>query len=727
MLGQMVLPLLPYLVALAISIAVGLYAWRRRGVAGAVPYAVLALSEATATLGFLGELLSPTLQGKIVWDDLQWAPFFAIPLALLAFAVEYTGRRPAHPWRIGLALSVVPLLSLALIATNSLHGLTMPNPTLVPGEPFAALVYDLAPATTLMAIYAYLVVLAGLVLLVRHFAHSQPLYRAQAATVVAGSLIPLIGTVLTLAGVTLTPERDTTPFTFALGNLVVAWGLFRFRLFNIVPVARDTLVENVPDSVVVLDAQDRVLDLNPAALRALGKPPKEVIGRSVAEVYAEWSSLVEQYRDAEQVRTEIAVGQGTGRSHFELSISPLRSRRGQRLGRLVVAHDITARKQAEESLQLAHNELARRFEQFRLIGEVGQRITSIMEVDDLLAEIVHLIQETLGYHLVSVGLLEGEALVVKKGAGVGWDEEAMAGLRLPVAQGALGEAIRQGDAQVITDRELDPRALHLPQAVHLRSSIDVPLKAKSGVIGALMALSDRRAAFDRSDCDVLQSLANQAAIALENARLYTQAQQAAVLEERQRLARDLHDSVTQSLYSVTLLAETGRLASGKNDLPTAESCLQRLGEVAQQSLKEMRLLVFELRPPVLEQVGLVGVLQQRLDAVEARAGVERCLLVEGVIELSAAQEEALYRIALEALNNALKHAMATAVTVRIRADGAGVRLEIIDNGRGFDPAHVGGGGMGLQTMRDRAEAIGGLLEIHSQPGNGTRVVVVSRG
>jgi PAS domain S-box-containing protein len=711
MTAQTVLYLLPYLASLAISAGVGLYAWHRREVAGARAYAAL------------GELLARTLRGKVLWDDLQWVPSFIIPLTLLFFALEYTGRRPAHPWRTALALAAVPLLSLVLVATNDLHGLTMPNPTLISGTPFSALTYDFAPATVLMGIYSYLVILVGIALLVRQFARAQALYRAQAATVAIGILIPVVGSALTLAGVSFTAQRDTTPFTYALGNLVVAWGLFRFHLFNVVPIARDMLLENLPDSVVVIDAAERVVDLNPAALRALGKTAKEVIGRPVAEVYAPWAGLVEQYQGEEQVQSEIVVGEGPAQRHFELTVSTLHTRQGQPIGRLVVTHDVSARKQSEEALQTVHNELARHFEQFRLISQVGQRITSIMAVDDLLAEIVRLIQETLGYHLVSVGLIQDDALIVQKGAGAGWDEDTMAGLRLPIDQGAVALAIQHGEAQVIADREQDLRTLHLPQAMHLRSSVDVPLKTKSAVIGVLMALSDRRAAFDQSDCDVLQSLASQAAIAIENAQLYTQARQAAVLEERARLARDLHDSVTQSLYSVTLLAETGRLASGAGDLQTTANTLQRLGEVAQQTLKEMRLLVFELRPPTLDQAGLLGALQQRLDAVEARAGLEQHLLVEGTVVLAAAQEEALYRIALEALNNALKHAAATAVTVQVWADGQGVRLEVADNGRGFDPAQLDGGGMGLVTMRERAESIGAVLEVHSQPGAGTRVVV----
>jgi len=138
----------------------------------------------------------------------------------------------------------------------------------------------------------------------------------------------------------------------------------------------------------------------------------------------------------------------------------------------------------------------------------------------------------------------------------------------------------------------------------------------------------------------------------------------------------------------------------------------------------MRLLVYELRPLVLRREGLVGALQQRLDAVEKRAGMDARLLTEGEIELAAPVEEALYRIAQEALNNALKHAAATSVTVRISPEDDRVTLGIVDNGKGFDPQDASAaGGLGLVSMRERAEKLDGTVTIVSAPGKGTSVQV----
>jgi signal transduction histidine kinase len=197
-----------------------------------------------------------------------------------------------------------------------------------------------------------------------------------------------------------------------------------------------------------------------------------------------------------------------------------------------------------------------------------------------------------------------------------------------------------------------------------------------------------------------------------------------VVRERERLARELHDSVTQSLYSLTLLAEASQRLLGGGDLERAMEYTGRLGEIAQQALKEMRLLVYQLRPLVLKREGLVGALQQRLDAVEKRAGVDARLLVEGTLDLPVVVEEGLYRIAQEALNNALKHASPRSVTLRIEAGDRWIRLEVEDDGRGFEPAAVRDhGGMGLTSMRERADRLGGSFSIVSAPGEGTTVRV----
>ncbi|MEE8466477.1 MAG: PAS domain S-box protein [Dehalococcoidia bacterium] len=198
----------------------------------------------------------------------------------------------------------------------------------------------------------------------------------------------------------------------------------------------------------------------------------------------------------------------------------------------------------------------------------------------------------------------------------------------------------------------------------------------------------------------------------------------AVVEERNRLARELHDSIVQSLYTMTLFAEAGIRNASAGDPEKVVQYIERIGETSQQVLKEMRLLVFELRPLALENQGIVGAISQRLDAVERRAGVEAHLLFDEPLALPARLEEELYRVAQEALNNSMKHAAATHLLVRISAHDGSVEIDIEDDGIGFDLGLVNqSGGMGLRNMRERLDKLGGSFTIVSSPGEGTNLHV----
>ena len=202
-----------------------------------------------------------------------------------------------------------------------------------------------------------------------------------------------------------------------------------------------------------------------------------------------------------------------------------------------------------------------------------------------------------------------------------------------------------------------------------------------------------------------------------------QAEELAIANERTRLARDLHDSVAQTLYGLTLQAEAAsrKLAAGQDEAVQAH--LRAIREDARQTLQETRLLIFELRPPILEELGLAAALKARIDAVEARGGTAVQLDLQELPSLDPALEMGLYRIAQEALNNAAKHAEATEIDVRLAQNGESVILAIADNGCGFDPAAVPNGRVGLQGMAERVAQMKGDLQIKSTPCQGTEIHV----
>jgi signal transduction histidine kinase len=258
----------------------------------------------------------------------------------------------------------------------------------------------------------------------------------------------------------------------------------------------------------------------------------------------------------------------------------------------------------------------------------------------------------------------------------------------------------------------------------LKSLVAIPLLLKGEVIGTLHVVN-KPGGFTEDDTRLLSLFADQAALAIANARLHEQAKQLAVTKERQRMARELHDSVTQVLYSVILYADATRLAFVADKKIEAMENLQELRTLAGQAMADMRLLLFRLHPPELEEEGLVAALQARLEAIEARAGLQIDLRVEGENTLPIVIEEALYKIAQEALNNVVKHAKAEQVTILLRFAEQECWLTIEDDGIGFDPATVqGGGGLGLRSIAERVEQIGGELRLESTPLQGTKLQVM---
>ena len=343
--------LIPYLISVAISTGIGFYAWQRRAVPGAAPFALVALAQASWTLGYVFELASPGLGAKLFWDDAQWLGVFMYPLAFWAFVLQYTSRKLTHPRRTWGLLAVIPTLFMVLVATDNLHGLVHPDARLIPGEPFSALTYDFTLPVWIAAGYSYGLVLVGIWGLATKFMHPQRFYRMQVTIVIVGVCVPLFGTVFTLMEISPASHRDLTPLTFAISNVIIAWGLFRYRLFDIVPLAREKIIERMNDAAIVLDAHRCVIDLNAAAQTITGLTTPAVIGQPAEQAFAHWPELVKQLQSDEGIATEIALDTTEGTHYFVFRLLPLDDPRINRTGWLVVLRDITARKQTEETLK----------------------------------------------------------------------------------------------------------------------------------------------------------------------------------------------------------------------------------------------------------------------------------------------------------------------------------------------------------------------------------------
>jgi signal transduction histidine kinase len=246
------------------------------------------------------------------------------------------------------------------------------------------------------------------------------------------------------------------------------------------------------------------------------------------------------------------------------------------------------------------------------------------------------------------------------------------------------------------------------------------MAVRDRLIGVLNVQAPRGVQLGESHLRVMSTLADLIAVAVQNVRSYRQGQELAALEERTRLARELHDSVSQALYGIALGTQTARAMLDK-DPKLVRQPMEYVLSLAQAGLTEMRALIFELRPETLENEGLVTALARQGASLQARHNIQVQLELCDEPDLALPTKESLYRIAREALHNVIKHAQASKVVLRLANEGSMLALDVIDNGRGFDTGRDFPGHLGLQSMRERVVNLGGSLEIYSTPGAGARI------
>lgn len=354
--------LLPYLISLALSIGILGYSLRRHTVRGTGSYLGYITGQTLWILGFILETIAPDINGKMFWDGFEWLAGILALMSIPVFAVNYTGIKLPKP-RLLFALSfIVPVLFTLILITDPLHHLIYQEPYLQTGPPFPELIYGFTWVVYGYSIYSLLISFISLAMLIERYRKPHNLYRSQIAIIAVGFFIPLASVGLATAGIKITPTRDPMPLTAAISSLILAWGLFRFHLFDIVPVARDIVFENISDYVLVLDNQNRVIDANPSFLSLVELKSKQVIGHPAANILHRWPEIIEALKntDITKGKQEFILDDEGAKEYVEVEVSPIVDRRKQLLGRVFVGRDITERKKLEQVLRNISHELEER-------------------------------------------------------------------------------------------------------------------------------------------------------------------------------------------------------------------------------------------------------------------------------------------------------------------------------------------------------------------------------
>jgi PAS domain S-box-containing protein len=492
------------------------------------------------------------------------------------------------------------------------------------------------------------------------------------------------------------------------------------------------LFEHVRDAVIVADARTgQVVLWNPAAEKMFGYSAGEAAGLLIEELVP--PQLKSRHRaglaryfatghgeivDAGGVVEVPAVCRSGDQITVELSLNPIND--APTSGRFVLAiiRDVSERVQLR-------SEAARRLRELETLKEADKTLHRSLQLQDVLQALVDLAKEILEADKTAVLVWDATHERLVPGATHGFRPESVARMSLSPEQGITGLVARTGIPIAVEDARSDPRVLHnITDPEEICSLLHGPILLDGEVIGVFSVNYCQNHMFTGQEERLVLALGQSAAAAIANARQYQQAQDIATVDERQRLARELHDSVTQTLFAAGLNAQALPTVWAA-DPEQGKRCVEELQRLTWGALAEMRSVLVELRPAAITEMDLADLLKQLTQAATGRAPeLHADVSIEGQRKLPPEAQVVFYRVAQEALSNVVKHADAEHVTVRLVRHADGVELIIKDDGRGFEPLAIPPGHLGLGIMRERVESIGGLLSIDSAPDHGTYMRVL---
>ena len=628
-----------------ILLALAPYTWRHRTTPGAKSFLMLVFAVAAWGICYALQLATVSdLAVKSFWAAAKYIGIAITPVVWFAFALEYTGHGEWLTRRRFAALFIVPAITIVMAFVNPLNLMWSPL-RLVTTDQFVTTDAPFGLWFWVHAAYSYFFILAGVVLLVRSLRRFPQMYQQQAGALVVAVILPLLANFIfivvlpLLASLSLISSSspllylDLTSMAFTFSALLFAWALFRYRLLDVVPVARDAVVASMTDVVVVIDLQNRIVDINPAGQQALGRAAADIIGQPVERVFSNWSHLVERYLDMQEVHEEItlpaATDAGSGESYFDLRVTPISDRRGHITGRLIVLRDITQGRLAE-SLSDSEKRMRRRAAQLQTVAEVARATTSERDLAELLLSVTHLIGERFNFYHVAIFMLDkdGEYAVLQAASSEGGQRMLAEDYQLKVGQaGTVGYVAGSGLAQTVTDVNQDSEFMSNPNLPLTRSEMALPLKVREQVIGVLDVQSAHANAFAEEDATLLATLADQVATAIENAQSFERV--TALAEENRRLL-ETSEKAVQELNVLTrrltaegwekyFTAQRGELlvedalpefAAKRTDLPVLDRAMQGAGLLTSNDGQSSIALPIMLRGEVIGTIGL--------EAVEAR-------------------------------------------------------------------------------------------------------------
>jgi PAS domain S-box-containing protein len=633
-----------------------------------------------------------------------------LPALVFTYSLGYSTQNQRSIYRNFILLAIFPVLVISAFASQLIPGL-LPS-----GSEFQE--YSSLASTGvwgwLISIYSLGILIAALTLMISRSGYNLKSIRTEPLLPVGiAILLALVLILVSFSALSLSMDRvDLMLIGFTLIGAALLVTNLRIPRINL--ITREELFDSITDGIIILNNEDEILDLNPAAEQLIGIPTQRARGNLIEKILTNWNSI-SGLHEAREIEFRGSINLNQQWRHISVRINRLQEDRGK----VIILRDMTARKGTEEARQHAREDM------FNLLRSFFKSANTSQSSNDLFRDVLFQIAYTFRADSGAICLVESaqdarkfKFSVMAKHGPLVKDNEALTYLHdaVEASRWILGEK----EPLIVSEAGKDQYFGKLPDEFKNNSIAVFPLLYNEQLLGVLMLARAEAAGFLSDEIIRLGVVTEELASFIDSDR---RRKADIALAERQHLVQDLHDSTAQKLAGLLKLAEAVRLGV-RSGAPVDEKRIDRIIETARQALREMRLFIFELAPVDIEKDGLVSTLQQRLAAVEGRSDMQPRMIADSEIILTAAEETEIYYIVEEALNNILKHANAKTVLVTLKRRKKSLYLEIVDDGLGFDPVKVETGGRGLGNMKLRAKRINATLKITSSYENGTKITMV---
>jgi diguanylate cyclase (GGDEF)-like protein/PAS domain S-box-containing protein len=508
-----------YVFALVVSTAAGLYvsivAYMRRSAPGARPLMVLGAAIAVWTLTYAIYFAVDSETAGYFWLRATYLGVLTVPTAFLLFSIQYANRSHWLKKKVIALLYIEPVLTFILLWSDPWHKLFFGD------KGVDGMILSGGFWFWINVVYSYGLILFAILLIIHTFRHTARPLRGQSGAILVGAMMPLATNLLGVVGLNPFPHLDLTPFAFTITCVCFFVGFMRYGLLDLVPIARDVLIENMTDGVMVLDNQNRLVDVNRMALKMIGKPGQAVIGEPAENVFSNISELFNRFRDTLTTRQEITIGDKELK-YYDLRISALYDRKGHYSGRLIVARDISERR-ANEHQEHEQRVLA------EALRDTAAALNSSRTFEDVLDRLLENLGNVVPYDMATFLLLD-EQDNIRVARSHGYPEPAQDTIPADLKVTAIPNFCRMietGRPLVVPDTQQCENWVVIEGLEKIRSYAGAPLRVKGKVIGFLDLTSQIPDFYNQTHADRLQSFADQVAIAVENARLFEETRQRA--------------------------------------------------------------------------------------------------------------------------------------------------------------------------------------------------------